>query len=215
MQCANNQCFPMANANCLQWLEDRQELVVPHPHVLGLDGDGTLVGQLDDLSGRFVTSRAQGMGVYFTPMVDGTFAYLEQHGLQGMLTHRHQGLGFGLPGSQALPAGGFSSHGSTTVEDGTTPTLAWIEQRVRDGCAVLAVYAYSNVAHAIRIVGVGRTEGRPWILYAHDAEQTHTDATDTHGLETVFVYPADLDQDGTLNLATEDQEIVFVQAHCP
>ena len=77
------------------------------------------------------------------------------------------------------------------------------------------VYRYGDVAHAIRIVGVGRTEGRPWLLYAHDAQQSHTDPSDTLGLETVFVYPQDLDDDGQLNLATEDQELVFLWAHCP
>lgn len=215
VQCANNQCFPMAIANCLQWLEDRGTIVLPHPHVLGLDGDGTVVGQLDELSGRFVTSRAHGMGIWFTPMVDGTFAYLERTELLGLLTHRHQGLGYGLPGPQALPAGGFASHGCSTVEDGTTATLTWVEERFQDGCAVLAVYRYDDVAHAIRVVGVGRTKGRPWILYAHDAQQSHTDPTDTLGLETVFVYPEDLDDDGTLNLATEEQELVFLWAHCP
>lgn len=215
VQCANNQCFPMAVSNCFQVLENRGEIVIPHNHVLGLGGDTTLVGRMDDLCGRFITNRAHGTGVWFRAMTDATFAYLEENGLLGQLTHRHQGVGYGGSLLNMLPTGGFSSHGCTTVEDGLTPTWAWMEQRFLDGCAVLAVYRYADVAHAIRIVGVGRTSGRPWILYAHDAEQTHTDPMDTSGLETVFVYPADLDGDGQLNLCTEDQEIVFLQAHCP
>jgi hypothetical protein len=69
-QAANNQCAPMAVANSLQFLENTTPLDIPEPHQIGLrfdapnDGDDptdpSLVGELERLMNRDVTSRVEG-----------------------------------------------------------------------------------------------------------------------------------------------------------
>jgi hypothetical protein len=215
VQAAHCQCFPMSVANCLRALELGGHLALPHPHVPGQDGDATLVGQLDRLCSRFVTSRQQGVGIYYRTMVGGTFDYLATHGLTGILTHRHQGLGSGYVAEHLLPPGDYSDHGITTVYDGPDPTWDWINLWHAAGAEVLVTYDYVVAVHAVRIRGVGKVEGRPWLVYTHDARQAHLDPTDTEGLEDVFVWADDFDGDGRVNLGSPDWDVLFAWAHCP
>lgn len=216
-QTANNQCVPMALANSLQFLENDSALIVPHKHSTGLKGDKTLVGKLDTTCNRPVTNRKKGEGVCFKPMADGKFKYLKDNKLTGVLSHRHQGRGWCKP----LPTGNYTSHGSTSQDDGSAPTWNWMCRRLRNGCDIEAVFSYEDVkgnitgGHAVRITGCGMVTGQEWVRYSHDAQQTDVDTSDTQGLESVVVWPADLDNDGLLNFDVQQRELRFVFAECP
>ncbi len=211
-QCAQDQCAPMAVANALQYLEDMGVWTVPHVHDVGLGGDATLVGQLDIATGRPFTSRPVGSGIGSDEMVDGTFEYIFDNGLTGILTHRHQDEGYGSD----LPAANYTAHGSTSQYDGAMPTFAWIWDRVRGGCGVVAGYSHSSGGHMVRVTGAKVDDaGNEWMRYTHDRLQTGSDPADTQGLETVWVRLSDLDGDGILNLGAVARELRIVWASCP
>ncbi len=218
---AHNQCFPMAIANSLQFLEDEGEVTVPHDHVAGLRGDNSLVGQLDTACDRSVTSRSNGFGVWFTPMMEGKFEYLDDNGLDADLTHRHQGRGYGTPPNEALAPGDFTHEGITSQDDGAAVTWEWLCDRVAEGCDVEVVFSYDNSSgtptggHAVRLTGCGMVAGSPWVRYSHDASQTNSDPMDNMGLENVVVWPDDTDSDGTLNFGSANRELRFALAECP
>ena len=193
----------------LQFLEDQGEITVPHDHSQGIGGVGnatsnTLVGQLDLYANRSVTSRLSGDGVWFDPMISGVFEYLQDNGLTGSLTFRHQDIGYP---SGEIPVGNYSGFGSTSTADAADITWDWIDARIQDGCAVNMVY----IAHAVRITGAGKTLGLPWIRYSHDSSQS----SDVVGLENVIAFLSDPDGDGLLNMNGSSHELRFVQAACP
>ena len=213
-QCAHNQCFPMAIANALAYLDDRGVATLAHTHAMGLKGDSTLVGQLDSYTGRPATSRIVGSGLWFTPAVEGTFEYLFATGLAA-LTHRHLDDGYGTAPSQSLPAGNFTHSTITTIDEGPVATFEWIFERIKAGAGVVAVMQYaSGGGHAVRVTAAGRDDaGKEWVRYSHDAFQTTANpASDSLGLENVLVELEDLDGDGTLNFGTLSRELVFVWA---
>ncbi len=215
VQCAVNQCFPMSIANSLQYLENRYGISIPHNHQAGLRGDNTLVGKLDTYANRTASSRTNGSGVWFQPMLNGKFEYLSDNGLTNSLVHRHQGRGYGSASAgQALPAGNFTRHGITSTDDGAAVTFNWLCEQIQKGEDVELVFSYDNSSgqptggHAVRVFECGTTLGVPWIGYLHDAQQSN----DTAGLETVRVNVTDLDGDGTLNLGTTSREIRFAMS---
>lgn len=213
-QCAQDQCAPMAAANAFQYLENMGVWTVPHVHDLGLGGDTTLVGQLDTWTGRSFSSRSVGSGIGSLALIDGAFAYISDNSLTGTLTHRHQDQGWG----SGLPTSNYSAHGSTSVYDGAMPTWTWIRDRVRDGCGVVAGYSHSfgGGGHMVRVTGaMVDSAGDEWMRYTHDRWQTGSDATDSMGLETVWVHLSDLDSDGILNMGTAGSELRIVFASCP
>jgi len=215
VQCAANQCFPMSIANSLQYLEEQHGLNVPHDHVPGLKGDDTLVGQLDTFANRFAPSRTVGSGVWFTPMLEGKFCYLDANSLSKALVHKHQGRGYGAPPNQALPAGDFQRCGITSEDNGPVVTWEWICDQIEQGEDVELVFSYDDAngnptgGHAVRVFECGKTLGIPWIGYLHDSQQTDIDPTDSLGLESVQVFTQDLDGDGLLNLGAPNREIRF------
>ena len=217
VQCADDQCFPMAIANGLQFLENEGVLTIPHTHALGLKGDTTLVGMLDTACDRSVTSRTDGYGVWFPAMLDGTFQYLGDNQLGNVLDHRHQDRGYGdVLMNEPLPTGNFTRHSITSTDDGAGVTWDWIVARFQDGCALTAVYTFEKVSgglggHAVRITGVGVLAGDEWLRYSHDALQTD----DTKGLEEVLVMWGDVDNDGLFNFGSAGSELRFVFAECP
>lgn len=204
VQTAVNQCVPMAVANSLQFLENSTGIVVPHYHNIGLKGDDTLVGQLDEKMDRFVpdlNDRTVGTGVYVVEWFQGKFDYLVDNGLTAKLEHKHQGRGFGY-----ISDGDFEHNGITSEDNGTTVTWEFICDEICKGEDVELAYSHSTGGHAVRVVGCGTTEGDNWIMYAHDRNQSN----DTDGLETVQADVEDLDNDGFLNLGSQSREIIFV-----
>lgn len=221
VQTAANQCFPMSIANSLQYLEEQYGVNIPNNHVPGINGDNSLVGQLDAASGRYAPSRDVGYGVWFTPMLEGKFAYLAANGLANAFTHRHQGRGYGIPPNEALPDGDFQSSGITSVDEGPVVTWEWICEQIENGEDVELVFSYEDPSgnitggHAVRVFECGKTLGVPWVGYLHDSIQSNGDPTDSLGLEAVQVFTDDVDGDGTLNLGAPEREIRFAMSESP
>ena len=209
VEAAINQCFPMAVANSLQYLENRFGINVPHNHQLGLKGDNTLVGQLDTEVDRFAPARDNGGGVWFTPMLEGKFSYLDKNGLKDKLVHKHQGRGWGTPPNQALPAGDFQSSGITSKDEGAKVTFEFICDQIKTGEDVELVWQWGDDGgHAVRVFECGTIGGKTWVGYLHDRVQSN----DTAGLETVREIVDDFDGDGTLDIGSEDRPIRFVMS---
>ncbi|HLG16366.1 MAG TPA: hypothetical protein VJH03_17940 [Blastocatellia bacterium] len=221
VQTAKDQCFPMSIANSLQYLENRFGTNIPNDHKPGLKGDDTLVGQLDSEAGRDAPARDKGSGVWFSPMLKGKFSYLDKKGLKNALEHKHQGRGYGNPPDEALPAGNFTSSGITSRDDGAAVTWAWICDEIKKGQDVELVFSFDDAngnptgGHAVRVFECGTTLGIPWIGYLHDKLQTHKDANDSKGLETVRAFTVDLDGDGMINLGTRSREVRFALSESP
>ena len=208
VQAAWCQCFPMAIANSLQYLENRNPaFVVPHDHVIGLKGDDSLVGQLDTYCNRYAPSRTVGSGVWFDPMMKGKFQYLADNGLANKLEHKHQGYGYG----QTIPPGDFTHAGITSKDESVDGkvTFDWIEEQLRL-CEDVEVV---KDGHAVRVFGCGKTLGKPYLRYKHDGIQTGpNDPNDTKGLEEVQVYVDDTDGDGMMNWGGSNSEIWWALA---
>jgi hypothetical protein len=208
VQAAVNQCVPMSVANSLQFLENHAGIEIPHDHELGLRGDDTLVGQLDEKMDRNVPvpgDRTQGGGLSVLNWLEGKFEYVEKN-LTVPLIHKHQGRGFG-----SIADGDFEHMGITSEDNGPSVTWEFICDQICQGEDVELAYRHSSGGHAVRVVGCGITGGKEWIMYAHDALQSD----DSNGLETVKVNVEDLDSDGTLNLGAESREIIFTLSESP
>lgn len=208
VQAAHNQCFPMAIANSLQYLENKNPaFAVPHDHVIGLRGDDSLVGQLDEYCDRYAPSRTTGNGVWFEPMMKGKFQYLADNGLADKLNHKHQGYGYG----ETIAPGDFTHAGITSKDESVNGkvTFDWLEEQLR-ACEDVEVV---KDGHAVRVFGCGKTLGKPYLRYKHDSIQTGPwDPDDTQGLEEVQVYVEDTDGDGMMNWGGSSQEIWWALA---
>lgn len=226
VQCAKMQCFPMAYANSLQYLEDQYKIPVPHDHKLGLKGDNSLVGKLDEAANRTAPERWDGRGTWFVPMLKGKFEYLDANGLADKLVHKHQGQGYGDPDkNQPLPDGDFEHKGIKSKEQGNKVTWQWICDELKRCEDIELAFAYCNEhgeitgGHAVRVYACGITQGKQWIRYLHDATQTYLKMGnvmgDGQGLEVVQVNVEDIDNDGTLNLGSAGREIVFAMSESP
>ncbi|MFC1969368.1 hypothetical protein ACFLVF_02635 [Chloroflexota bacterium] len=226
VQAAKNQCFPMAYANSLQYLEEQYNIPVPHDHKLGLKGDNSLVGKLDEAANRTAPKRYDGGKMWFVPMLKGKFEYLDANGLADKLVHKHQGQGWGDPDkNQALPDGDFEHKGIKSKEQGNKVTWQWIRDELKRCEDIELVFAYYNEegditgGHAVRVYASGITQGKQWIRYLHDRTQTYLVVTtvygDDVGLETVQQEVKDLDGDGTLNLGSASREILFAMSESP
>jgi len=207
IQCAKNQCGPMGVANSLQYLENRNIFFsVPHDHVIGLYGDDSLVGQLDEYMGRVTSSRTSGGGVMADELMEGKFQYLADNGLTHSLVNKHQGTGY-----FDMPVGDFTHAGITSKDESVNGkvTFDWIEEQLRNCQDVeVGIKWGSGGGHVVRIYGCGKTLGLPYLRYKHDRLQTHHDLTDTAGLEEAQVYISDLDGDGMPNWGSASNEIV-------
>ncbi len=209
VQAAVNQCVPMAIANSLEYLKDRFGLAVPHEHKMGLKGDESLVGQLGETMDRDVTNRLSGAGMWFTPMLEGKFAYLAEHNLGDQLIQKHQGRGWGSSPDEKLPAGDFTSSGITSESQGETVTFEWICEQIRQGEDVEVIFEYDGGGgHAMRAFECGTTFGIPWVGFANDSNQF----SDSNGLECVRFNMLDLDGDGTANLGSTNWEVRFAMS---
>lgn len=215
IQCACNQCYPMAVANSLQYLEDNYfNVVIPHDHVIGLKGDNSLVGQLDFYTDRNVTNRSEGEGVSNTRMLKGKFEYLNSIGLTNVLVHRHQGDGKD-PNDPDPPLVDFTYAGITSIDESVNGnvTFDWLYTQLKNCSDVeIGYFRDGGGGHAIRVVGGGKTAGQPWIRYIHDSAQTCLDPNDLYGLQETQVFVTDLDGDGMMNVGSLTSEIGFALA---
>jgi len=222
VQAANAQCFPMALANGLQYLESRFGIDIAEAHTMGLKGDSTLVGTLDqDMSRRVMTFRNEylrwaGEGVPFAAFLEGMSTYLATHG-ETDLVHRHQGRGY-VPFT--LPPGTFPQAGQVSSRDeGDVVTEAWLIEQLDNERAVELVFRWCGASHAVRIFGYGRrrSDGRFMLYFLDDETQPQEPSGygDADGLRYAWVEAWDMTGNGILNLASADFEICFAASHAP
>ncbi len=226
VQAACNQCVPMSVANSLQWLENTYpSITIDQPHVPGLRGDTSLVGQLGEAMERAVTDRAHGSGVSFRKMLQGKLKYLKDNGLENTIVNRHQvDTAIVRRGWLDSATVHLASDSSVTSANETAPngrvSWDWIYQQIEDGEDVELIYGYYNNAglrrggHAVRVFGAGKTNGRPWLMVKHDALQTDDDPGDTLGLQEWFQWVDTLD-DGTMTFGSTNQKVDFALSESP
>ena len=226
VQAACNQCVPMSVANSLQWLENTYpSITIDDPHVPGLRGDTSLVGQLGEAMERAVVDRAHGNGVSFRKMLQGKLKYLKDNGLENTIVNRHQvdtaivRRGWLDSATVHLAADSSVSSANETAPNGRV-SWDWIYQQIEDGEDVELIYGYYNNAglrtggHAVRVFGAGKTNGRPWLMVKHDALQTDDDPGDTLGLQEWFQWVDTLD-DGTMTFGSTNQKVDFALSESP
>jgi len=206
VEAAVMQCWPMAVANSLQYLENHyMNIIIPHDHVMGIDGDDSLVGQMDLYCGRNVVNRSAGNGSNNEKIMKGKFEYLNDIGMGDRITHKHQGW------MGEIPPGDFTWDGLTSYDESVNGNVSfnWLYRQLKNCSDIEIVYRRdSGGGHVVRVIGCGRTFGQPWIRYIHDGKQRD----DTDGLEEKQVYVTDLDGDGIMNCGSESKEIIFALA---
>lgn len=195
IETGNDQCFPIAVANSLQFLADTTDLVLPHSQVPGIKGDNSLVGQLDTAMNRTVVNRANGEGVHDIPGINGKLKYLAENGLQDRVETRHWGRYSG------------SADGAHTVNGRTASSVAGglalpfdkIVDSLECGENCESAYSFPGGGHAIGLVAAGYTNGQPWIIEGSNINQA-SDSAGAGPQGFVFSYLKDTDKDGDYNL---------------
>jgi hypothetical protein len=177
VQTAMNQCAQSSAANNLQWLSNTYgiPLVQTGTDAPGLKGDNTLVGQLDTLMGRTVTSRTVGQPTPRINQVTGFLQYLSNANLKYVSVT-----------NEGTAGGSYSAGGLTSNGQGATLTFPFLEDAIATGDGLQASINYANGGgHSIEITGAGTILGVDWITYESDHAQTDEDANDTKGTAQV------------------------------
>lgn len=219
-EAALNQCYPMAVANSLQFLENTTDLKLPHSHIPGLKGDTSLVGQLDLAMNRTAASRTSGSGVDDVPGINGKLKYLVQNGLQDRVQTRHWGKFAGAT------AGSFSEGGKSASSTAGGATIPFDEilgaiERGEDCEAAYSWPAGTNPdgspkfgGHAIDLVAAGLTNGQPWIIESSDLDQgSDSDGAGAKGFR--FNVLKDTNGNGYFNMngSTKELDLLICQKY--
>ena len=201
---------------------------IPHPHVPGLRGDGTLVGQLDLLMDRTVVSRCEGNGKSRCGLIRGLLEYLCLNTNYQVLSVRYQGEDPVYPNPDctfdSVPCA--DGAGMNLIREGNKVTWSWIHGRISDGAGVVLHYGKYNDpndptirtgGHNIRVFASGRIKGVHKIHTLDDGYQTSKKEDGTcqeHGglRWSVEWWLKDTDNDGELNLSGTNNEVEFALA---
>lgn len=177
IEAAQNQCLPASVANSLQFLENTTDLKVPHPNTMGLKGDNTLVGQLDQWMQRNASSRRSGPATSIYNGIIGKLQYLASNDLHDRVSTRHWGI---------LGDTDYDVHlnGNTASSDGQGKKLSVdsLIDALDGGEDCEAGYFYPNGrggwgGHAVDLVAAGYIAGKPFMIESSDLNQT----SDVHG----------------------------------
>ena len=205
-EAANNQCAPMAVANSLQFLKNTQSLALPHAHKMGLKGDDSLVGKLDETYQRPVTSRRVGGGV--GDLLTGKLTYLANNNLAGRVSTRHWGS-TGVNGSNnaSVTSGGVTA---TSTGKGASVKLDEVLQALKEGddCEIGVLWGAGG-GHVMDIVGMGQTAGQPWIVHASDVDQSN-DSAGAGAAGVQFAWLTGPDANGLYHLNGTNDRVVAV-----
>jgi hypothetical protein len=181
------QCGPMAVSNNLQWLENAYGLNVPHPHRMGLRGDGSLVGELDRLMNRAVINRAQGGGVGNDELLFGKMLYVGGNNLGNKLRLLHQypvhpGWRV-LQRNQALNLAANQFVGGVQSSWFGEPNYDFIITSVCSQAAVEVAYFSTQpvYGHVVQIVAAGKVRGVPYVYHLSDLVQANEPGGDFVG----------------------------------
>jgi hypothetical protein len=183
VDCAWNQCVPMAHANVLGYLEERYnggiltwDLV--HPHVPGIgkvdaagdvpfwtpDPANSMVAQIDALTRRMgvVNPNVGDPTLTRCQQIRGILGYLTAFGDQAQVVYRHQGS------SEVLGAGNTCDNGTvplgnlTSQRQGEFPTWQWMFDQLQKGRGVAMSFGRYNSdgertsGHMVRVWGAAR-----------------------------------------------------------
>lgn len=223
VECAKNQCVPMAYANNLQYLEDWYGIYVPYDHIIGLKEDNSLVGTLDSHINRTVTSRSIGKACGYTKALTTLVKLAYYWSLP--IDMRHQGLA----GNQDIE---YENSGYISYGQGTKVQFDFIYDEVCKGSAIelaLGWYHPNNTrdgGHMIQVVAAGYIYDIPFIFGLDDQVQISEGIPDGDSRGTQpqppygpkFYHLIDWDNDGLYNLCetatsndTAEVEAIYVQ----
>jgi len=196
VQAANNQCWPCAVANSLQWLENLYGIVVPHDDVPGIYNvssnkffpPNSLPAQLDYYMQRNASSRTVGNPTIDQFALKGKLAYMVHNGLGGLIV-QHQALALDMTAN-------FTTNGLTSTFMGP-PTFEFILTNLLNGADVELAYDFFPAmpgipcpgpgtgcftGHAGDVVAAGfNTTNQPYIMFASDMCSTDVDTNDNKG----------------------------------
>ena len=203
IEAANNQCYPMAVANSLQFLANTTDLNLPHSHVAGIRGDNSLVGQIGAAMNRTVVSRSNGQGVNDTPGLRGKLQYLAANGLQDRVQTRHWGR-YISTNNVSVTVGGKTAS-STAM--GQSINFDLVVSALEGGEDCEAAYTFAGGGgHAIDLVAAGYTNGQPWMIESSDIDQSSdSKGAGPRGFE--FSYLKDTNMNGDFNLSGSGTEL--------
>ena len=215
IQAADDQCGPASITNSLKWVEDiwgeSLNIKLPHNYGMGLKGDNTMVGQLDNTTGRGVKSRVNGDPLFDPSMLNGKLKYLADNKI--CLDVKHQDDIFG---SDNKSYNGFQSTGHGK------PTFEFICKEICKGEDVELGYSWYVekggkkiwAGHWVNAIGCGQINGKPFVTYVSD----HDQKDDTKGTGKIdFTFLKDTDGDKLPNMINEGKthEIDIVMSESP
>ncbi|WP_330960307.1 hypothetical protein [Photobacterium sp. 53610] len=197
---ARNQCIPIANANALQYLEDRYDNLplawrVPQLHIRGIgkigtagdvtiwtpDPENSLVANIDSYGRRDnVHDLDSGDYTSFCGLIRGVFGYLTDpvSGPLDVAHFRHQGSNSMVLGDNAdCDNGTVSMGGLTSQREGDFPTWEWIFNELSQGRAVTILFSWYDLngewkgGHSVRVYGAALINNKHYIMTLDDASQ--------------------------------------------
>ena len=216
VQAAQNQCWPCAVANSLQWLENLYGIVVPHGDVPGIYNTDTntflppnsLPAQLDYYMQRTsVSSRKNGSPTMDQFALKGKLSYMVHNGLGGLIV-QHQALGPDMTLN-------FTTNSLTSTFVGP-PTFEFILTNLLNGADVELAYDFFAAmpgipcpgpgtgcftGHAGDVVAAGfNMMNQPYIMFASDMCSTDVDTNDNQGTSVNYTLVTGPDNCGYYHL---------------
>lgn len=209
IEAANNQCVPMSVANSLQFLKNTTGLSLPHAHKAGLresaePGDDSLVGKIETAMNRTVIDRDNGEYTLFADGLAGKLRYLAGNGLASRVAVTHWGS---ISTSDVSVSVGGTAMRSTFR--GRSINFDQVMEAMREGQNCEVDYVWPDGGHAVDLVAIGKTRGRPWIMHSSDVDQ----ASDEEGggpAGSVFEYLGTPDANGNVALSGSTRRAVMV-----
>ncbi|MBV7264177.1 hypothetical protein L6J37_11770 [Photobacterium sp. WH77] len=197
---ARNQCVPIANANALQYLEDRYDNVplawrVPQLHIRGIGQIGaagdvltwtpvpenSLVANIDSYGRRDnVHDLNTGSYTTFCGLIRGLFGYLADSasGSLDVVHFRHQGSSSVVLGDNAdCDNGTVLMSDITSQQEGNFPTWEWMFNELSQGRAVTILFSWYDIngewkgGHSVRVYGAALINNKHYIMTLDDGEQ--------------------------------------------
>ena len=238
VNCAKNQCVPMAHANVLGYLRDRYDGIpfvwhLPHSNTPGIGqifgaGDvlywlpvpeSSLVANIDTFTRRLGVYNA-GVGDTSSQcqLIRGPFGYLAEFGNLAKVIVRHQGEEAEYGAGTNCDDGSFSLGGIVSNREGVYPTWQWIYEQLILGRGVSIVFGRYDLSgkrtsgHMVRVWGAARYLEKEYIYTLDDEYQ----GLNSYGLRTQQWEVEDTGQpglpgvpDGRLNMDDTTWEIEF------
>jgi hypothetical protein len=238
VNCAKNQCVPMAQANVFGYLEDRYNALpllwnLIHFQTPGIGKESaagdvlfwipvptdSLVANVDALTMRLgVTSSSTGEGSDICQLMHGALGYIAKYGQQATAVFRHQG-GDALYGENAsCDDGPVAFGGLVSTREGLHPTWQWFFDQLQQGRGVAMCFGRYDIegnrtsGHMVRVWGARRFNGTDYLYTLDDSNQ----GPNSTGLRTQVWEVADTGQpglaglpDGQLNMNGSTWEIEF------